>query len=274
MSDHIDHSHVYAELTLGNETVTTEEARGEPRSCFVKWDAEDHYLRCDSANELFVTVRDRRGVRAKIRGDPLIGEGSFRFDEQHFDGARRQITVPISLSKLAGRETPAGNVYLEVHAECPSGADKVEQACTICQGCIRYPGHDGPCVDGQCNDISAAGLRCACGGICKDETKFCQNCTKPDPEVNGDPANLSVRALKEVLTAAGVSFAGVNEKQDLVRLLNKARSRAAAQKNVFVASHSWEEVPVGMALPPGLEVRFDIASGINYARLPPPPKGK
>jgi chemotaxis protein histidine kinase CheA len=27
------------------------------------------------------------------------------------------------------------------------------QTCTVCVGCIRPPGHDGTCMDGQCNDI-------------------------------------------------------------------------------------------------------------------------
>merc|ERR1719401_1430428 len=27
------------------------------------------------------------------------------------------------------------------------------QPCQVCVGCIRPPGHDGPCMDGQCNEI-------------------------------------------------------------------------------------------------------------------------
>lgn len=35
-------------------------------------------------------------------------------------------------------------------------ADKVmfpSQMCSICPGCIRPPGHEGPCMDGQCNEM-------------------------------------------------------------------------------------------------------------------------
>lgn len=93
-------------------------------------------------------------------------------------------------------------------------------------------------------------------------------------------AKLSVRELKELLTAAGFSYEGATEKNELVRLLTKARAQASAAKDQFVALANWQRVPDGIALPPGLEVKFDLRHGCNYARLmpskvpkaaPPPP---
>jgi len=43
--------------------------------------------------------------------------------------------------------------------------------CSVCVGCIRPPGHDGPCMDGQCNEIF------------------------PEPEVKAEPALECVPAL-------------------------------------------------------------------------------
>lgn len=80
-------------------------------------------------------------------------------------------------------------------------------------------------------------------------------------------AKLGIRELKDLLTAAGVSFAGATEKEDLVRLLTKARAQAAANNGKFVATDAWQRVPEGSALPPGLEVKFDLDKGGNYARL-------
>ncbi len=36
----------------------------------------------------------------------------------------------------------------------------------------------------------------------------------------------------------------------------------------FTPTHNWQEVPDGTILPPGLELRMDLAIGKNYARLP------
>lgn len=83
-----------------------------------------------------------------------------------------------------------------------------------------------------------------------------------------DHACLGIRELKELLTAAGVSFAGATEKEDLVRLLTKARAQAAASKGILVATDVWQRVPDGTALPPGLEVKLDLEKGCNYARIP------
>lgn len=88
--------------------------------------------------------------------------------------------------------------------------------------------------------------------------------------VNMDHVNCSVRELKELLTTAGVSFAGATEKDDLVRLLTKARAIASAQKDMFVPTTAWQRVPDGVSVPPGLEMKLDIASGANYARLSQP----
>lgn len=82
-------------------------------------------------------------------------------------------------------------------------------------------------------------------------------------------AKLGVRELKDLLTAAGVSFAGATEKEDLVRLLSKARAQAAASDGKFIATDVWQRVPDGIALPTGLEVKFDLKLGCNYARLLP-----
>lgn len=79
---------------------------------------------------------------------------------------------------------------------------------------------------------------------------------------------LGVKELKELLKDAGVSFAGATEKEDLVRLLTKARAQAKANDIKFVASQQWQRVPEGVALPAGLEVKFDMDRGCNYARLP------
>jgi len=35
----------------------------------------------------------------------------------------------------------------------PEEQDLDEMFCTLCEGCIRVPGHEGPCVDQQCNEI-------------------------------------------------------------------------------------------------------------------------
>jgi len=76
-------------------------------------------------------------------------------------------------------------------------------------------------------------------------------------------AKLGVRELKDLLTAAGVSFEGATEKQDLVRLLTKARAQAAISDGMFVATATWQRVEDGVALPPGLEVKFDLGRGCN-----------
>jgi len=94
---------------------------------------------------------------------------------------------------------------------------------------------------------------------------------EPEPDYSGH----SVKDLKEFLTAVGVSFAGATEKSDLEKLLRKARALAAASDNMFKATATWQSVPDGMSLPPGLEVKFDITTGVNMARLLPakkPPK--
>lgn len=85
-------------------------------------------------------------------------------------------------------------------------------------------------------------------------------------------AKLGVKDLKEKLTAAGVSFAGATEKEDLVRLLSKARAQEAAHGARFVATKVWQRVPDGAVLPSGLEVKFDMEKGCNYARIPQPTK--
>ncbi|OLP94615.1 hypothetical protein AK812_SmicGene23356 [Symbiodinium microadriaticum] len=81
-------------------------------------------------------------------------------------------------------------------------------------------------------------------------------------------SKLGVKELKDLLGDAGVSFAGATEKEDLVRLLTKARAQSKANDVKFVASRQWQRVPDGVALPPGLEVKFDMERGCNYARIP------
>jgi len=87
--------------------------------------------------------------------------------------------------------------------------------------------------------------------------------------VNMDHANLSVKELKDLLTAAGVSYAGATEKDDLVQLVTRVRARAAASQDMFAPTVEWQKVVDGASLPPGLEIKLDIESGCNYARLPP-----
>ncbi|CAE7826409.1 unnamed protein product [Symbiodinium sp. CCMP2592] len=81
-------------------------------------------------------------------------------------------------------------------------------------------------------------------------------------------SKLGVKELKDLLGDAGVSFAGATEKEDLVRLLTKARAQSKANDVKFIASRQWQRVPDGVALPPGLEVKFDMDRGCNYARIP------
>jgi len=71
-----------------------------------------------------------------------------------------------------------------------------------------------------------------------------------------------------MLLAAGVSYAGATEKEDLVRLLTKAQAQASARASAFQASSTWQPVPEGVPLPPGLEVKFDMTKQKKYARLP------
>lgn len=87
-------------------------------------------------------------------------------------------------------------------------------------------------------------------------------------------AKLSVKELKEQITQSGLSFAGATEKEELVRLLTKHRAQkmAAASGNSFVPSKMWQRVPEGTAISAGLEVKFDMEKGCNYARIPPEPK--
>ena len=35
----------------------------------------------------------------------------------------------------------------------------------------------------------------------------------------------------------------------------------------FIPTKEWQEVPEGVGVPPGLEIRMDLASGKNFARL-------
>lgn len=87
-------------------------------------------------------------------------------------------------------------------------------------------------------------------------------------EMTAAHQKLGIKELKELLTAAGVSFAGATEKEDLVRLLTKARVQAAHNLVRFVATEVWQKVQPGVSLPTGLEIKFDLKKGANYARLP------
>lgn len=94
-----------------------------------------------------------------------------------------------------------------------------------------------------------------------------------EPAAPAEPpehATWGIKQLKEELTELGMGFAGATEKEDLVRLLTKAKAQALNNSIVFSAGPDWSKVPKGVALPPGLEVRFDLAKGCNYARLPAP----
>lgn len=87
-------------------------------------------------------------------------------------------------------------------------------------------------------------------------------------------AKLSVKELKEQITQSGLSFTGATEKEELVRLLTKHRAQkmAAATADSFVPSKMWQRVPDGVAIATGLEVKFDMEKGCNYARIPPEKK--
>jgi len=45
--------------------------------------------------------------------------------------------------------------------------------------------------------------------------------------------------------------------------------RPVAAPGVFMPGTEWTEVPAGAVLPPGCEIRMDVATGRNYARIPP-----
>lgn len=85
-----------------------------------------------------------------------------------------------------------------------------------------------------------------------------------------DYSKLSIKELKERLATADVNTAGATEKDDLVRLLTKARAQAESVKAMLVATTKWQEVPKGVSVPPGCEVKFNMTTGKNYARLAPP----
>merc|ERR1719379_1365282 len=66
----------------------------------------------------------------------------------------------------AGEEEDVKNVLITLMLKsacvrsCPSPTrarskkiDLNAQTCEVCIGCIRPPGHEGLCMDGQCNDI-------------------------------------------------------------------------------------------------------------------------
>merc|ERR1712107_60024 len=91
-------------------------------------------------------------------------------------------------------------------------------------------------------------------------------------QVATDYSSLGVKELKDLLTAAGVSFVGATEKNDLVRLLVKTRAQAATRAGAFCATKSWRLVPDGVSMPPGLEVKFDLQKGCTYARMVSTPK--
>eukprot|EP00931_Biecheleriopsis_adriatica_P078476 TRINITY_DN51936_c0_g1_i1.p1 TRINITY_DN51936_c0_g1~~TRINITY_DN51936_c0_g1_i1.p1 ORF type:complete len:187 (+),score=51.54 TRINITY_DN51936_c0_g1_i1:90-650(+) len=92
---------------------------------------------------------------------------------------------------------------------------------------------------------------------------------KPLPEATqSELLKLTVKELKDEIQQAGFSFAGAAEKEDLVRLVQRARAHQHLGEG-FVATEEWQKVPEGMAVPPGIEVRFDLEKGCNYARLPP-----
>jgi len=91
--------------------------------------------------------------------------------------------------------------------------------------------------------------------------------TKKIAEEHERLSKMSVKELKELLEAAGANAAGATEKDDLVRLLARTNAQAAAHNNQLVATEEWQEVAKGVAIPQGCEVKFDMATGKNYARL-------
>jgi len=75
----------------------------------------------------------------------------------------------------------------------------------------------------------------------------------------GSPhSNLSVREIQQLLKVSGVSYAGIFEKDELLRLLEKLE---------FIPTRSWQFIPSGVDLPPGLEVRIDMKTGTRHARI-------
>ena len=42
---------------------------------------------------------------------------------------------------------------------------------------------------------------------------------------------------------------------------------AGGRVGKFIPTKEWQEVPEGVGVPPGLEIRMDLASGKNFARL-------
>ena len=51
------------------------------------------------------------------------------------------------------------------------------------------------------------------------------------------------------------------------RVATKPHAAVPASIGKFIPTKEWQEVPEGVGVPPGLEIRMDLASGKNFARL-------
>ena len=51
------------------------------------------------------------------------------------------------------------------------------------------------------------------------------------------------------------------------RVATEPHAAVPASIGKFIPTKEWQEVPEGVGVPPGLEIRMDLASGKNFARL-------
>eukprot|EP00929_Paragymnodinium_shiwhaense_P107355 TRINITY_DN73450_c0_g1_i1.p1 TRINITY_DN73450_c0_g1~~TRINITY_DN73450_c0_g1_i1.p1 ORF type:complete len:616 (-),score=96.06 TRINITY_DN73450_c0_g1_i1:43-1890(-) len=97
---------VYVELQVGARKVTTLPVKANGGNS-VSFAAERHLLPVTSDDVIMVTVRDKRGLQALLRGDPLIGEGRLSPGPEAVDGKLRSHEV-----QLLRSEKPVGKVSL------------------------------------------------------------------------------------------------------------------------------------------------------------------
>lgn len=97
---------VYVELSLGSRTVPTASVN-IPRGCknAAFWD-ERHLFVHRGEQDLHIQVRDKRGVQAALRGDPMIGEATVHLDLS--DGLPHSEAV-----ELVRGDRPAGVLMLQ-----------------------------------------------------------------------------------------------------------------------------------------------------------------
>jgi hypothetical protein len=110
------------------------------------------------------------------------------------------------------------------------------------------------------------------------------------PQIAADGLNPSVKAEVAVDSQIGSSYgenSTVTRQDPSAQLQNESGNNPSAKADasdasphnpsaaegdsnpLFVASQDWKEVPPGAILPPGLEIRMDLAGGKSFARRDP-----